>query len=93
MSYRLLFLILLIIGGICAMNYLFSLSEKHDNEMKRINMLEKKLKQKQFMVDQARLNSTPCPVPDLMTPKECYMESNYQCNWSIESDRCNLIEN
>ena len=93
MTYRLLFVIVLVICSIYVLSYLFSLSEKHDNEMKRVLTLEKKWKQKQFMVNQARLNSSPCPVPDLLTPKECYVDSNYQCNWSVESDRCNLIEN
>jgi len=93
MSYRLLFFIILIICGLCAINYLYNLSEKHDNEMKKIMLLEKRIKQKQFAVDQARLNSTPCDIPDLNTPKECYVESNYQCNWSVEADRCNLIDN
>lgn len=92
MSYRLLFLVLLIIAGLCVVNYLYTLSEKHDNEMKKITILEKRIKQKQFATEQARLNSTICNIPDLNTPKECYVESNYQCNWSIDADRCNLIE-
>ncbi len=70
-----------------------TMNEKHENELKRVSIIEKKIKQKKFIIEQARMHSTPCDTPDLLTPKECYIDSNYQCKWSIEADRCNLIEN
>jgi hypothetical protein len=93
MPYRLIYFIVFAVIVFFVVSYAMSINEKHDSEIKRINILEKKFKQKKFMVDQARLESNPCPIPDLNTPKDCYTESNYQCNWSIDADRCNLIEN
>lgn len=93
MAYKLIFLFFILSATIYAVNYLIHISEKHDNEIKRINALDKQYKQKKFIVDQARLNTTPCHIPDLLTPKNCYIDSNYDCTWSTEAERCNLIEN
>jgi hypothetical protein len=61
-------------------------------EMKRIDMIERKMNQRNYQLNQARLNTTPCPIPDLIGPKECYVDSQQQCKWSVEAERCNLIE-
>lgn len=66
--------------------------ERHQSELKRIDLLERKMNQKNYQISQARLNSNPCQIPDLNTPKECYMDSGQTCKWSIEAERCNAID-
>lgn len=67
--------------------------ERHQAELKRIDILERKHNQRNYQINQARLNTNPCNIPDLNTPKECYIDSNQLCKWSIEAERCNQINN
>ncbi len=66
--------------------------ERHQAELKRIDILERKINQKNYQITQARMNSNPCPIPDLNTPKECYIDSHQECKWSVEAERCNAID-
>jgi hypothetical protein len=61
-------------------------------DSKRVEILERKNNQKNYVINQARLNTSPCSIPDLNSPKECYIDSNYECKWSVEADRCNLTD-
>lgn len=90
MGYKFVYIILLVVIIIYGIYYYLDVQEKHTNELKRVEILEKKINQKNYQINQARMNTTPCTIPDLTTPKECYIDSNYECTWSIEADRCNI---
>ena len=91
MNYRYIYIILVIMVLVYGLYLYMEIQEKHNNEIKRIEILEKKLNQKKYNIENARLNSTECPIPELNSPKECYNDSNYSCKWSVEAERCNLI--
>jgi hypothetical protein len=92
MSYRYLYIgIIFIIIVYGLYNYLDTI-EKHNNELRRIEILEKKMNQRNYQINQARLNTQPCHIPDLNTPKECYIDSRQECKWSVEADRCNIVD-
>ena len=84
-------LILLIILLIYGITEYIKINDNHDDELKRIEILENKKKLYNYYQIQARVNSTECIIPSLNTPKECYINSNYKCKWSVLADRCNLI--
>jgi hypothetical protein len=92
MTYRLLYILLLLAIIIFGIYYYLDIQEKHTNELKRVEILERKNNQKNYVINQARLNTSPCSIPDLNSPKECYIDSNYECKWSVEADRCNLTD-
>ena len=63
-----------------------------NDEIKRINYIENKRRNKNDFLNYHRLNSLPCDIKNLNDPKECYLKSNYKCKWSELSDRCNKIQ-
>lgn len=92
MTYKIIYICLLLVILIAGLYYYLDVQEKHLNELKRVEILEKKINQKNYQINQARMNTTPCLIPDLNSPKECYIDSNYECTWSLDADRCNLIQ-
>jgi len=92
MTYKFIYLgIIVAILGFAVYQYI-DISERHSLELRRIEILEKKRKQRNYQINQARINSVECPIPDLNSPKDCYLNSNYSCKWSIAADRCNSLE-
>ena len=65
---------------------------EYRNEIRRINSIENKIKNKRDTVNHYRINSNPCDVGNLNTPRDCFISSNYNCRWSELADRCNQIE-
>lgn len=92
MNYKHIYIILVLILLVYLLYTYMDIQDKHNYELKRIEVLQKKLNQKKNEVENARANTTECPIPELNSPKECYIDSNYNCKWSIEADRCNLIK-
>ena len=91
MSYKFIYFGIIITIIVFGIYQYIDIRERHDNELIRIEILEKKRKQRNYQINEARLNSVECSIPDLNTPKECYLDSNYTCKWSIIADRCNAI--
>lgn len=91
MSYNFYYILIIVLIILYFFYYYLVKIESHQHELKRILILEKKMKQREFLINQARSLSVPCNIPDLNTPKECYLDSNYDCKWSTDAERCNLI--
>ena len=63
-----------------------------ENEMKRIDLLEDKIKKQVEKEEYYRKKSTPCKVDGLDNPRDCFIGSNHKCRWSNQANRCNLLE-
>jgi hypothetical protein len=86
MLYNILFYISLLVLIV----YIYKLIDSYDQhfrELKRIQILEKKLEE----LANIRTKTTACDIPNLNTPRECYIDSNYTCKWNIVADRCDKI--
>lgn len=88
---KLVYLILIAIVTIWTLYIYFINDQDHKNELKRIEIIENKNRQKKDFIDSHRNNTIPCNVPNLNTPRDCYNNSNYTCKWHIEANRCNQI--
>ena len=62
----------------------------HESELKKFSHLEARFKAKDDTREKARLNTTPCDISNLDTPRDCYFNSDYRCKWDKVADRCNL---
>ena len=71
--------------------FLYIMQEKDNaKEMDKIRQLEHK-----FDIDTRELNlvrsyTTPCPVFNLATPRDCYINSGRKCSWNDRAKRCDL---
>jgi len=92
MTYKFIYFGIIIAIVVFGFYQYIDIRERHDLELKRIEILERNIKSRNYQISQARLNSVECPIPDLNTPKECYLDSNYTCKWSIKANRCNSLE-
>ena len=63
-----------------------------ENELKRIDLLEDKIKKEKDKEQYYRKKSSPCNVDDLDNPRDCFIESNHTCKWSNLANRCNQVE-
>jgi hypothetical protein len=63
-----------------------------ENELKRINLLEEKIKKEKDSQEYFRRKTTPCNVINLENPRECFLGSNHRCKWSSQANRCNEID-
>ena len=66
--------------------------QEYKNEIRRITMIESKTRRHKDILNNYRLNSIPCHIPNLENPRDCYMGSNYNCKWSEHADRCNQLK-
>ncbi|CAH6421475.1 Hypothetical protein KVN_LOCUS287 [uncultured virus] len=67
--------------------WLYGESE-HQKEMDKINKLESLNKEKNDKLNALRLKTTPCHFKDLICPRSCYFDSNFECSWNTATDRC-----
>ena len=89
---KLIYIILIVIITIWTL-YLYLINDHyHKNELRRIEIIENKMRQKREFINSHRMNSIPCNIPNLNTPRDCYNNSNYNCKWKLEADRCNQNE-
>jgi hypothetical protein len=65
--------------------------KKNSRELKRINIIEGRMKHKQEILAEERSKTTPCSVPNLYYPRSCYEESNHKCSWNEKTDRCDSM--
>ena len=89
---KVIYIALIIIVTIWTLYLYLENDEDYKNELKRISMIENRLRKKKDFVNYHRLNSIPCNIPNLNNPRECYLGSNYLCRWNEHSDRCNQLE-
>lgn len=68
---------------------LSSHNSAHNNELRRISLIEEKMQEKKNRINYNRLKTQPCHIKNLDCPRDCYIGSNYKCKWSIDADRCN----
>jgi hypothetical protein len=89
---KLIYIGLIIIITIWTFYLYIDRDQDYRNEIRRINSIESKRRKRRDIINHHRLNSNPCTSPNLNTPRDCYMGSNYNCRWGELADRCNLIE-
>ena len=87
--------------GICfitlIISILFIFNEKKDKkthllELKKIKNIEMNIEKKEKELALIRSRTTPCPIDNLSDARSCYLDSNRQCSWNINTDRCDLIK-
>lgn len=66
--------------------------QDYRNEIGRINSIEQRIRNRRDSINHYRINSEPCNISNLNTPRDCYLASNYSCRWSELADRCNQID-
>lgn len=90
MKYNILWLYLLgvfIISIVILAIYLNN-EKFHDEELKRIQIIEDKIKKRKMELETIRKKTQPCKYKDLNDPRSCYFKSDYSCMWNEEADRC-----
>lgn len=70
----------------------FAYEQDYRREMDRIERLEEKRVRHERELDYLRSLSTPCPIPGLNSPRQCYIDSGYKCVWNELADRCDKKE-
>jgi|LakMenE01Jun11ns_1017448.scaffolds.fasta_scaffold9778694_2 hypothetical protein len=81
---------LIIITIVTLYAYVFS-TQTHLDQIKKIEILEEKIKDKKNKLDEIRIKTTPCNYDNLNDPRSCYFESNHKCSWNEEAERCDKI--
>ena len=66
-------------------------NKNHEDEIKRIEILEEQMKQKKLIIEEIRKKTVPCKYKGLNDPRSCYFKSNYSCVWNEEADRCDKM--
>lgn len=68
--------------------YYYSQEANYRREMEKISALEKQQQQYEANLEMIRSRTTPCDVPNLMTPRSCYIDSGMTCSWNEQAKRC-----
>ena len=68
--------------------YYYSNEADYRREIEKINILEKQQKQYEGNLDTIRAQTEPCDVPNLLTPRSCYFDSDMTCSWNERAKRC-----
>jgi hypothetical protein len=84
------FYIIALVVSTVVILYMYITSEyDHNLEINKIEQLEKREFEKHRKIDMARSQSVSCPIVGLDDARKCYFESEYNCMWSEEAQRCN----
>jgi len=89
---KLIYIGLIIIISIWTIYLYFDKDQDYRGEIMRINNIESHKRRRYSIINNHRLNSTPCYINNLNNPRDCYIRSNYNCKWNQRADRCNQIE-
>ncbi len=89
--FKYIYLSLIFIILIWTIYIIYDNQHKYNLELKRIKYIENIINNNKLKKELARTNSISCDTENLYNPKDCYIESNYTCKWSLEADRCNKI--
>lgn len=68
-----------------------SRNKNHEDEIKKIEIIEEKINKKKLELEQNRIKTTPCKYKGLNDPRSCYFKSNYSCTWNEEAERCDKM--
>ena len=68
-----------------------SQNKNHEEEIKKIEILEEKINKRKAELEQIRAKTTSCQYKSLLDPRSCYFKSNYSCSWNEEAERCDRI--
>ena len=66
-------------------------NKNHEEEIKRIGIIEEKINAKKKELELIRSKTTPCKYKKLDDPRSCYFKSNYSCSWNEEAERCDAL--
>ncbi len=84
--------ILFIIGLTIAILYVMHVNEtNHQNEIMRINKLEREYASEQMKLDELSKKTNPCTIKGLTNPRSCYFKSQYNCAWNDKIRRCDSL--
>ena len=92
MNLKLIYIIIISIVTLWTLYIYFISDQTHKTELKRIELIENKMRQAKEFTNSHRLKTIPWNLPNLNTPRDCYNGSNYTCIWNEEANRCNQIE-
>ena len=68
---KVIYIALIIIVTIWTLYLYLENDEDYKNELKRISMIENRLRKKKDFVNYHRLNSIPCNIHNLNNPRDC----------------------
>ena len=63
-------------------------NNEHDDEMKKILLIESIDKKKNNALEKLRKNTQACPMGNFNDPRSCYTNSDFQCSWNLKTKRC-----
>lgn len=83
-----IYIISLIALTLIIITFYYSNQEDYRREMEKINALERKQYQYEQNLEKIRTRTEPCHIPDLNTPRSCYIDSDMKCSWNEQAKRC-----
>lgn len=83
------YIISIIIVTLWTLYMFISDDQSHKLELDRISRMENRIRKRRDLINHNRFVTTPCSIPNLNNPRDCYMSSNYACSWSEDAERCN----
>lgn len=83
----------LLIITIIIVLYYYSQEADYRREIEKISALERQQELYERNLELIRSRTIPCPIPNLMTPKSCYLDSELTCTWNEQAKRCDKKEN
>ena len=84
-----IYIICIIVITLWTLYMFISDDQSHKIELERISIIENRLRKRKDLINHNRFATIPCSIPNLNTPRDCYISSNYSCIWSEEANRCN----
>ncbi len=64
---------------------------QYDQEIKRIEVIEQKMKHRDEEIKMIRSKTQPCHQKNLNDPRSCYFKSEHKCVWNELAERCDKI--
>jgi uncharacterized membrane protein YvbJ len=81
----------IIIITIFVLIYYFIKKNEHEEQLRKIDLLELIEKKKKDDLEKLRKYTEKCPYGNFDNPRECYLGSDNRCSWNIKTHRCELI--
>lgn len=86
---KIIYIICIVVVTLWTIYMFVSDDQTHKLELDRISRMENRIRKRRDLINHNRFVTTPCNIPNLNNPRDCYLSSNYKCIWSEEAERCN----
>lgn len=80
-----------IIITIFVLIYYFIKRSEHDEQLKKIDLLEAIEQKKKEDLERLRSVTEGCPYGKFENPRDCYFGSDNRCSWNTKTKRCESL--